>query len=295
MAWIGRALEREMSIRAALAVVSLALSGAPALTQTPTFSSRVDAVRVDVLVTERGRLVTGLRPADFELLDNGVPQQVDLVTFERLPLNVVLVLDISDSVAGSRLQHLRAAGRALLDQLAADDEAALVAFSHAVTIRAPLTKDRARVRTALELESAQGDTSLADAAHTGLVLAESGIGRSLLILFSDGLDTASWLPAGSVLDTAKRTDVVAYCVATREQVRSEFTEELASITGGSRFDVESTKDLGAAFVRILTEFRQRYLVSYTPRGVPKEGWHRLEVRVKGRRLTVRARPGYFAR
>jgi hypothetical protein len=83
-------------------------------------------------------------------------------------------------------------------------------------------------------------------------------------------------------------------VTTRERKQAEFTEELAELTGGSRIELESTRDLSATFVRILNEFRQRYLVSYTPRGVTKEGWHRLQVRVKGRRLTIRARPGYLA-
>jgi VWFA-related protein len=261
--------------------------------QTP-FTSRVEAVRVDVLVTDHGRLVRGLRPSDFDVLDNGVAQQVDLVTFEHLPLNVVLALDMSDSVAGERLEHLRTAGRAMLDQLAPIDEAALVTFSHEVALRSPLTSNRARVRNALDGSDAKGQTALVDATHAGIVLAESGAGRPLLILFSDGFDTASWLTEDTVLDTARRTDVVIYCVATRERQEASFTEELASLTGGSRIELESTRDLSSTFVRILDEFRQRYLLSYMPQGVSKTGWHRLEVRVKGRRLTVRARRGYLA-
>ncbi len=280
--------------RAAIVGLMPALAGAPAETQAPVFSSRVEAVRVEVLVTDRGRLVRGLRPGDFEVFDNGVAQQVDLVAFERLPLNVVLAFDMSDSVAGERLEHLRAAGGALLDQLTDADEAALVTFSHAVAVRSPLTRDRARVRGALDAATGTGRTALVDAVHTSIVVAESGVGRALLVVFSDGFDTASWLPADSVLDTARRSDVVAYCVSTRERLDSQFAEALASATGGARLEVASTRDLGTAFVRILEEFRQRYLVSYTPRGVSKEGWHRLEVRVKGRRLTVRARPGYLA-
>lgn len=68
----------------------------------------------------------------------------------------------------------------------------------------------------------------------------------------------------------------------------------ATFTGGSIYKLDSTRDIGATFVRILEEFRHRYLVSYTPRGVSKEGWHRLDVRVKGTRATVKARPGYLA-
>ena len=64
------------------------------------FSSRIDAVRVDVLVTENGRPVQGLTPDDFEVLDNGVRQRVDLASFEQIPLNVVLALDMSASLPG---------------------------------------------------------------------------------------------------------------------------------------------------------------------------------------------------
>ena len=68
----------------------------------PTFSMRVEAVRVDVRVTEGGSPVRGLQPSDFEITDNGVPQRVDFAGFEQIPLNVVLVLDMSDSVKGSQ-------------------------------------------------------------------------------------------------------------------------------------------------------------------------------------------------
>ncbi|RPJ85291.1 MAG: hypothetical protein EHM13_01520 [Acidobacteria bacterium] len=61
------------------------------------------------------------------------------------------------------------------------------------------------------------------------------------------------------------------------------------------FEVESTRNLPGAFLKVLDEFRQRYLVSYSPRGVQRGGWHRLDVRVKGRaNLQVKARPGYLA-
>jgi VWFA-related protein len=281
-------------MRLGVAAVAVSLAIAAEITQAQTFSSRVDAVRVDVLVTEGGRLIRGLTRDDFEILDNGVAQRIDLVTFERLPLNVVLALDMSDSVAGDRLEQLREAGGAILERLAPDDEAGLVTFGHAVTIRAPLSGDRGRVRAALRDALGWGRTSLVDAAHTGLMVAETGVGRSLLIVFSDGVDTASWLTPEVVLDTARRTDVVAYCVSTRDDEPTAFTESLASLTGGSRVELRSMKELGATFVRILEEFRQRYLVSYTPRGVSKDGWHRLDVRLKGRRGSVRARPGYLA-
>jgi VWFA-related protein len=75
--------------------------------------------------------------------------------------------------------------------------------------------------------------------------------------------------------------------------QSSFLRDIADDTGGRWYEVGSTKDIRATFLQILAEFRERYVLSYTPRGVDTKGWHRLEVRVNGRRATVRARPGYL--
>ena len=66
-----------------------------AQTQSPVFSTKVEVVRVDALVTDGARPVLGLGPADFEVLDNGVPQAVEFVSYDQIPLNVVLAFDIS--------------------------------------------------------------------------------------------------------------------------------------------------------------------------------------------------------
>jgi Ca-activated chloride channel homolog len=248
---------------------------------------------VDVLVTENGRPVEGLTAADFEVQDNGVRQRVDLASFEQIPLNVVLALDMSASLQGLRLGHLQTAGNRVLDGLKPGDRAALVTFSHVVSPTQGLTNDLGRVRAALDQARGEGLTSLVDATHAGMLLGESDAGRSLLIVFSDGVDTSSWLSADSVLDTARRGDVVVYAVEVGER-RASFPRDLSEATGGRLFAVESTKDLSATFSKILEEFRMRYLVSYSPQGVDAGGWHRLDVRVKNRSVTVKARPGYFA-
>src|SRR4029077_4489020 len=83
----------------------------------PNFSTRREAVRVDVLVTEKGQPVRGLTAADFDLFDNGAAQRVDLVSFDQVPLNVVLAFDTSGSVTDERLGHMRQAGSAVLNGL----------------------------------------------------------------------------------------------------------------------------------------------------------------------------------
>jgi Ca-activated chloride channel family protein len=258
-----------------------------------TFSSRVDAVRVDVLVTENGRPLQGLTPADFEVLDNGVRQHVDLASFEQIPLNVVLALDMSASLQGLRLGHLQTAGKRVLQGLKQGDRAAVVSFSHIVAPSQGLTDNLDRVRASLDEARGEGMTSLIDATHAGMLLGESDAGRSLLIVFSDGVDTSSWLTADAVLETARRGDVVVYGVEVGDR-RASFPRDLSEATGGRLFAIESTTDLSATFSKILEEFRMRYLVSYSPQGVAVGGWHRLEVRVKNRNVTVKARPGYFA-
>jgi VWFA-related protein len=170
----------------------------------------------------------------------------------------------------------------------------LLTFSHTVVLREGLTHATARVRQALTDVRPVGDTALVDGTYSAIMLDPLDAGRTLLLLFSDGLDTASWLTPERVLESAKRSDVVVYGVSSRGPGDSKFLEDVTEVTGGARLQLESTKDLPAAFLKILDEFRQRYLISYSPTGVAKDGWHRLDVRVKNRRMTIRARSGYQA-
>lgn len=170
-----------LSVAAILRPAVLALTATSAVAgQGPTFSARVDVVRVDVLVTEQGRVVQGLKPQDFEVRDNGVVQQVDFVNLEQLPLDVVLALDVSASVSGERLEHLQAAGYSLLQRLAPRDRAALVTFSHVVRLERRLTGDLSRVRAALGAVLPAGDTALIDGSYAAMASTESGGSRVFL-------------------------------------------------------------------------------------------------------------------
>ena len=277
-----------------VAFVLVLFEGAGHAQQSPAFTSKIENVRVDVLVTDNGQAIRGLGPADFELFDNGVPQQVELVSFDEIPLNVILALDMSDSVAGERLDQLRGAGNGLLSALHREDQAALVTFSHSVQLSAKLTSAVSAVRGALLSAGGTGMTALVDGTYAGIMVGESDVGRGLLIVFSDGVDTSSWLRADAVVDTAKRADVVVYGVSVLSRLKPEFLRELTAFTGGRLFEIEKTANLASTFLTILEEFRHRYLVSYAPRGVAKDGWHKLDVRIKNRRASVKARPGYLA-
>jgi VWFA-related protein len=274
-----------------IAILAVAASTATGFTQ-PTFSSRVEGVRVDVLVTDSSRKpVRGLAPADFVIRDNGVPQQVDVVSFGEIALNVGLAFDMSESVAGTRLQQLQAASKALTSELQPTDQSSLITFDQEVALRCPMSLDRSCVERALSETEPRGLTALIDGTLAGIITGESDVGRSLLMVFSDGLDTASFMKAERVLEMGRRSDVVVYAIASKES-RPEFLEELASLTGGQLHEVRRDEELSKTFRAILDEFRHRYLITYTPRNVAKDGWHKLEVRVNRSGARVKARPGY---
>jgi VWFA-related protein len=249
---------------------------------------------MDVLVTDHGKPLASLGAGDFEVFDNGVRQEIRSATLQKhTPISATLVFDMSSSVVGQLLDHLKEAARGFLDNLRSEDYAALIMFNNAVVLGAPPTHDFAQVKLALDQGQPFGKTSLIDGSYAGLVLAESRPDQPLLIIFSDGLDTFSWLTSEAVLDTAKSNDAVVYAVSSDRLPSKTFLHDLTRLTGGSLFEAKSTGHLPALFLSILEEFRQRYLVCYTPQGVSETGWHEVDVRVKDRSAKVRARPGYL--
>ena len=297
-----------------LPVAWLHATGEPAETQQP-FRTGVAVVRVDVLVMDGSRPVAGLTSEDFELRDSGVVQQIQAVTIADIPISVMLALDTSSSVDGPPLIRLKDAALAALGTLRPEDRSALLTFSGAVRLRRDWGPPSVEMRTAIADVRAGGSTSLFDAAFSALTLRDPVPGnRSLVILFSDGADTSSWLPEHAALDRTRRTDAVVYAAAIRGawesrlrfrsgiQLRDQaqrsiydktpFIEELASLTGGKTFIADGANRLRETFTDIVTEFRSRYLLTYVPEGVDSGGWHPLEVRLKEKKGRVTARRGY---
>jgi VWFA-related protein len=241
-------------------------------------------------------------------------QSVAEIEVEQIPLNLILAFDTSASMAGARLYSLVQAGQSLLDRLRPDDRVALISFATRVRLLAPLTPNRQQIKSAFAALSAQGATSLRDAAFSALALRDADPGRTLVLVFTDGADTASWLGPSPVIEVAKRTDAVIYAVAMAEQravysfggrgitgvnvttveEAGKFLDHLTEETGGRVMFANSNKDLHATFTQTLAEFRDRYVLSYTPTGVSPSGWHRLDVKLKGKSGKITARRGYFA-
>ncbi|MGE3490250.1 MAG: VWA domain-containing protein [Vicinamibacterales bacterium] len=269
--------------------------------QAPQFRSRVEAVRVDVSVMRGTTPVSGLTAANFGLTDAGVPQSITGVSVDTVPLKITLVLDTSGSLAGERMADLIAATRGLVEVLKPEDSVAVLAFSEAAQLAVSATRDRPTVLKALGGLKAEGATALYDALFLALQLRDdTADGRSIALVFSDGRDTASWLSEANVIEAARRSGVVVQVVelATSGQRpsrsgASRALERLADAGGGRRWSASSSRDLRELFVRVLEELRSRYLLTYYPTGVAREGWHDVKVTLKGARGDVIARPGYF--
>ena len=266
--------------------------------QHPVFKAGVDRVRVDALVTDADHPVAGLTAKDFLIWDNGVPQTPDLLEAGG-PVKVLLVLDISTSVAGERLEHLRAASARLIDALNDNDKVGLLTFSERIDQLVPLTLAHDDVRRALATVHAGGRTALYDAVFTGLTLGAGESGRWLVLVFSDGADTASWLAGDRVLAEAGRSSLVVYGVTAEGRARDArpWLDGITAATGGRVTDAAGSEDIGRVFVDLLNEYRSRYVLAFTPSGVPTgQGWHTLKVRTRGPAAAAKvvARKGYFS-
>ena len=259
------------------------------------------------MVTDGRRPVTGLTAANFEVKDNGVVQQITEVQYETLPLNVICALDVSSSVSGEPLARLKTALAALIDALADRDRAALLTFSGAVHLHSPLTNDRRRLRALSAQMTAGGTTSFYDAAFAGLALREADNGRTMLLLFSDGDDTSSWLSARKLIAAARQADVVIYPVtipaaAAPPRGNRPFNdhvqvsdptqrplEALAADSGGRVFFARDDDSLTQTFLSVLAEFRQRYVLT-----VPADGRSRRRLARPRRQVEGEVRTGEIA-
>ena len=289
----------------ALAAVAVSIAVLRA-EQQPTFRASVDVVRIDVSVMNGLNPVTGLKAANFVVTDNGVLQTLDSVSLDTVPLDLTLVLDTSGSLAGERLTHLIDALNALVRSLGPEDTASLLTFSEPVRLAVKPTRERAPLLAALTGLVADGSTSVNDAIFLALQLrpVDAGDSRPVLLLFSDGRDTSSWLRSDHVIEATRRSGMLVHVVelvadewlgARGVEVRpSAFMGALADTGGGRRWFAKSSRDLRELFGKALTELRARYLLTYSPNGVSREGWHDVKVTLKNMRGEVTARPGYFA-
>jgi uncharacterized protein YegL len=259
--------------------------------QPPTFHSGVEVVTVDVSVTRGDAPVAGLTADDFVVTDNGVRQRIDTVTAAQVPLSVTLVLDASGSVAGTRLDSLIGASELAVHELRPNDYASLITFSSGVVRPMAFTRNSDSVRSALHAITGLGHTTMRDAVFLALRPAPPDTTRPLLLVFTDGLDTSSWLSEDDLLESVRRANVVIHAITVGPY--QPFLKRVTHEAGGRTWSASSNRDLQELFRRAIHDMRDRYVLTYTPGGVSRPGWHALSVKLARTHADVLARPGYW--
>lgn len=286
---------RAVMVNCALAAISVGLCATGA-TRQAVFKSQVDVVRVDVLVLRHGVPVGGLRPADFELRDNGVRQEIVSASLEEVPIEALLVLNASRSITPDKARALREASSAFLDGLTARDRAGLLVFGgRPILVQAP-TSDGGRLGRLLQAVEGRGSTALNDAVFAALRLRQPGDARGAVLVFTDGVDNVSWLSPSEVFEAGRRSDAIVHAVVVgRAGIDNALLHELTRGSGGSVWPAAWGPKLADAFRAVLDDLRSRYVLAYYPKDVATDGWHALDVKVRLRSVSITHRSGYYRR
>ena len=276
------------------------------------FRSGVELVTVSATVRDRrGRAVSDLTAADFQVFDRGVARPIAEFRTEAAPVSVAILFDVSGSMdIASRALAARFAAHHVLSWLEhGRDEAALFAFDSRLHEVAPFTVDTRALQGALGEVDPFGATSLHDAiADTAKRISERANRRRAIIVLTDGIDTASRLTPADVSGIASEIDVPVYIVAVVLPIDNPDANgpsddndvplaagtirELAAWTGGELFYASTPSDTSKVARQIVRELRQQYLIAFAPSA--GAGWHPIEIRTTKKNLTVRARGGYVA-
>jgi hypothetical protein len=281
-----------------MAAAGVVLSAAVALGQAPVFRGGVEGVTVSVAVRRDKQPVTGLTAASFQLLDNGIVQTIQAVSLETLPIDVTLLLDVSSSVEGARLERLKYSVKETSALLRPVDRLRLIAVQH--TVRQLFPFQPGGTPPPVEMLTARGGTALLDGLTAALMRSTDPDRRQLIIAYTDGQDTISFLPAETVRDVAGYSDAVINVVvpvvkdrAAQDAARGlNAITTLAANTGGQVFMIDTASPITASFARAIEDFRTSYVLRYVPAGVARTGWHEVTVTVPGREYEIRARRGY---
>lgn len=275
----------------------------PPQDQPPVFraGSRIEVPIYATVIDSAGRLAPDLDKSDFTVLDDGKP--VELTTFSNasLPFTVVVMMDTSASMTNN-LEFLNRAAEQFLIRLLPVDRAQVGAFNDKIQFSGRFTNDRDELIAALDDLQFGNPTRLNDAIDASLNALERVEGRRVILMFTDGEDTASKTSFRTVLERARDEEVMVYGIGLESEYfdgvrvrRSRPSRDLRRIadeTGGGYFELRRTADLAPTFTRVAQELRSQYLLGFAP-AVLDGKLHKLDVRVRTG-LTVRARRSYLA-
>jgi Ca-activated chloride channel homolog len=291
-------------MRALLTPVAILLAAAVLSGQQATFKSGTSIVPVLTTVTDsQGRLVPNLEQEEFTILDNGKPQPISFFQNETQPFTVVVMLDFSASMTAN-LDLLKQATEQFLLRLLPADKGQVGAFSDKIQFSGTFTNNRDSLIKDLSDLQFGNPTRLYDAIEASIDVLKDVDGRRIVLVFTDGDDTASKRDMGDVLVKARETETMIYAIGLESEIaigpgRMQRTRpdrglrKLADETGGGYFELKKTAELAPTFTRVAAELHSLYTIGFTPTAFDNKE-HKLEVKTKTPGQNARARKSYVA-
>ena len=279
----------------------LVVSSAAAAAAQPTFRAGVKIVPLYVTVTDADkRLVPDLVSDDFAILEDSKPRKTELFRSENLPITVVVMLDTSGSMTLA-IDEVKAGAEAFLLRLYPDDKAMVGAFNDKIQFtNSQFTGDRDSLAASLKELDFGYPTRLYDAIDASMEQLKGIEGRKVVLVFTDGEDTASRLGSGSVVDRARTENVMIYGIGLRTRMPGQpasrpdrMLKRLADETGGGYFELKSNSELSSTFTRVAQELHSQYVLGFSPERLDGKV-HRLDVQIKKPGMTARSRKSYVA-
>jgi VWFA-related protein len=315
-----------MKVLAGVSIALLGMASGVVFADPPTFRIAVRTVSLNVTVTGRQGYLTDLSREDFAVYEDGARQEVSVFHAGDVPLDLVLLLDLSASVS-HHMGLIRSAAMGLLATLRPADRGAVIGFNDKVRMLAGLTDDQALLRSAVDAARPNGGTALYSAIYVAIRGLASepeseGLRRRALVLLSDGHDTRSLLRYEDILEVARQCGLLLYTIRVenpasvaqgrllgygggKDDSRYALTA-LARETGARAFAAAKIEELSGIYGQIAEELAHQYLLGYVPpdpaMGAPQrspwkeaDGFRRVAVAVPGKPgAQARTRAGYLA-
>ncbi len=322
-------MKRTVVAISALALVAVAVT-LPVLTgsaqerpRDPVFRVDVDLVLLTVAVTDRGgSYIKGLRPGDFRILEDGIPQKLAMfgegggrpekvsATEERdraarrplpdvLPGSNIFILFDSSNFMYKGFVYAQDAIADFIRGLDNQDSIALYSFSRNLLRASPLTLDRRSALLGLRQVVAGDDTSLYNALLLTLQDASRAPGRKVVVVFSNGPDNASMVSPEAVRELAENEGIPIYLISTQDLSKDDISatvfQRLAARTGGKTYFARTWQRQTQAFNSIREDLAHLYLLSYYPAPNANVNWRSITVELAGeqnKKFRLRTRSGY---
>ena len=261
------------------------------------FSVQSQLVEVFLTVKEDNQWIPDLKITDFRLAEDGSPVSISRIDNREVPLQVVLLFDVSESIRDS-LNTIQDAVVAFVESLNRKDRVILVLFSTEIAVYSQTADDRTPILRAIRNARAGGMTRLNDAILLGMNLLKDKRGRKAIVCFTDGEDTSDTSSRMAVRDAAAQFGHPIYTIgagaglelARLKMILSDFAE----ISGGRAFFIQNLRRLRKAFMDVAAELRSAYVLHYYTQVLPDGQWHELKVETIDPKYTVHARKGFFA-